>query len=333
MEATTSRQPAPALSIVIVSWNTREVLRNCLRSLEQHGASDGIEMVVVDNASGDGSPEMVVVDFPRVRLIRNDANLGFARACNQGMRVSHGELILLINSDTYVVDDVIERTARYLISRPEITMTACQLRFPDGRLQHTANRALGILRSLFEDLWLYKLVPDTVRNDILLGGFWDCDREKEVDWLAGVFLMLRRSAFLESGGFCEDFFMYGEDAEWCLRLRRAGHRITFNPLGVVYHIGSVSSDLEWSQRERLRLCHLGGVDAYRLLHGRPLAYLYAVARLLGSSVRWVAYTILSARRTNRSYYVAQRRAYGWLVGFYVEATTRRRTLSGGQELA
>jgi GT2 family glycosyltransferase len=312
--------PALTLSIVIVSWNTQDVLRNCLRSLEQHATSDD-------------TPDMVKVEFPWVRLIRNDANLGFARACNQGMRLCRGELILLLNSDTYVVDDVIDRTARYLTSRPEITMTACQMRFPDGRLQHTANRALGILRSLFEDLWLYKLVPSRVRNDILLGGFWDCDREKEVDWLAGVFLMLRRSAFLESGGFCEDFFMYGEDSEWCLRLRRAGHRITLNPLGVVYHIGSVSSDLEWSERERLRLCHLGGVDAYRLLHGRPLAYLYVAARLVGSSARCVAYTILSARRKNRAYYVHQRRAYRWLVGFYVEAMTRRRSLAAHQELA
>jgi GT2 family glycosyltransferase len=331
--ATAPRLAAPTLSIVIVSWNTRDVLRNCLRSLEQHGRTEDTEVVVVDNASRDGSPEMVEAEFPRVRLIRNDANIGFARACNQGMRLCRGELILLLNSDTYVVDDVIDRTARYLISRPEITMTACQMRFPDGRLQHTANRALGIGRSLFEDLWLYKLVPATVRNDILLGGFWDCDQEKEVDWLAGVFLMLRRSAFLESGGFCEDFFMYGEDSEWCLRLRRTGHRITYNPLGVVYHIGSVSSDLEWSERERLRLGHLGGVDAYRLLHGRPLAYLYSVTRLLGSSVRWTVYTILSARRKNSSYYVAQRRGYGWLVGFYAEATTGRRILAAPQDLA
>jgi GT2 family glycosyltransferase len=321
MEATAARPASVPLTIVIVSWNTRDILRNCLQSLERHCARD-TEIVVVDNASSDGSPDMVAEAFKRVRLVRNDANVGFARACNQGMRMARGELILLLNSDTYVVDDVIDRTANYLMSRPNITMTACQLRYPDGRLQHSANRALGILRSLFEDLWLYKLVPAAVRDDILLGGYWSCDREKEVDWLAGAFLMLRSRAFRETGGFCEDFFMYGEDSEWCLRLRQAGHRITFNPLGVVFHVGSVSSDLQWSRRERLRLCHLGGIDAYQRLHGRWRACLYALARLFGSTVRCTAYALLNAWKP-AAYYQAQREAYGWLVGFYAEAITRR----------
>jgi GT2 family glycosyltransferase len=261
---------------------------------------------------------MVRTEFPNARVIANESNLGFARACNEGMRASRGRYILLLNSDTYVVDDVVDRTAHYLASRPEVAMVGCQLHYPDGRVQHTAFRRLGILQSVFEDLWLYKLVPASARRRLLLGGYWDCDEEIEVDWLAGAFMMLRREAFEESGGFCEDFFMYGEDSEWCLRLRNMGKRIFFAPVGVVYHVGNVSADLKWSERERLRLCHLGGIGAYTRLHGAVLGYLYRLTRLGGSSVRWIAYALLGLVRP-RAYYRTQAGFYGWLAGFYLEA--------------
>lgn len=307
----------PLLSIVVVNWNTREALRRCLSSVIAHGASDH-ELIVVDNASSDGSVELLAEQFAGVRVLANTSNVGFARACNQGMRAAAGRLILLLNSDTYVTDDVIDRTARYLLERPRVAMAACQLRYPDGRLQHTAFRSLGIARSLFEDLWLYKLVPRRVREDWLLGGYWDGSTEKEVDWLAGAFMMLRREVFEASRGFDEAFFMYGEDSEWCLRLRRAGHAIVYVPLGVVYHVGSVSSDLSWDERQRLRLCHLGGFGAYDKLHGRALGTGYKLARLFGSSARWLVYSLLVAAGAGE-YYRTQRRLYGWQVSCCAEA--------------
>jgi GT2 family glycosyltransferase len=319
MVATTSAQTL--LSIIIVNWNTRDALSACLRSLIAHATTDP-EIIVVDNASTDGSRDMLRVEFPHVQLMANPLNRGFARACNQGMRAARGTLLLLLNSDTYVEDDVIERAARYMLEHPHVSMAGCQLRFPDGRLQHTAARALGIGRSLFEDLWLYKFVPGQVRDRILLGGHWDGSAEREVDWLAGAFMMLRRAVFEESGGFDEDFFMYGEDSEWCLRLKAMGHRIFYVPLGVVYHIGSVSTDLRFSARGRLRLCHLGGFVAYQKLHGPLLGFLYKVARLIVSAVRWTAYSILLALGSN-DYYAAQRRLYGWQVSFCLESLFTR----------
>jgi GT2 family glycosyltransferase len=306
------------LSIVIVSWNTRDILRDCLTSIFEKTSSLAFEVVVVDNASADGSAEMLREHFPQVRVIANRSNVGFAKACNQGMRASRGRLILLLNSDTYVRDDVIARMAHYVLSRPEISMAGCQLQYPGGRVQHTAYRSLSTWRSLFEDLWLYKLAPSATRDKVLLGGYWKSDREMEVDWLAGAFMMLRREAFEESGGFSEDFFMYGEDSEWGMRLKRAGRRIFYNPLGVVYHIGSVSSDLEWTQRERLRLCHLGGLRAYAKVNGPALGFLYHLARLLGSLVRFSVYAALAALNSD-SYYRDQRRVYGWQAGFYLQA--------------
>jgi len=312
----------PCVSIVIVSWNTREALRDCIRSVFEHTRALAFEIIVVDNASADGSVEMLGREFPQVRIIANASNFGFARACNQGMQAAHGRLILLLNSDTYVRDDVIARMADYVRSRPEVSMAACQLRYPDERIQYCAFRSLGIRQSLFEDLWLYKLVPRARRDVLLLGGYWSGDREVEADWIAGAFMMLRREVFEQTGGFSEDFFMYGEDSEWCMRLRRAGHRIFYNPLGVVYHIGSVSSDVEWTQKERLRLCHLGGLRAYEKLNGRALGFLFHLARLFGVSVRCGVYALLAACKPS-DYFRSQRRAYGWQMEFYLRALMRK----------
>jgi len=309
---------APLLSVVLVNWNTRAVLRDCLTSIFDHTRALAFEVIVIDNGSTDGSVAMLAGGFPQVKVIANDANAGFAKACNQGMRISKGEVILLLNSDTYVRDDVIARMAQYVLSRPEIAMAGCQLRYPDDTIQHSAYRSLSIWRSLFEDLWLYKLVPSSKRDEILLGGYWKSDRELEVGWLAGAFMLLRREVFEEVGGFSEDFFMYGEDSEWCMRIRRTGRKIFYNPMGIVYHIGNVSSDIEWTEKERLRLCHLGGLRAYSKLNGNSLGVIYHLARLVGTSVRFAVYSILAALKPD-PYYVQQRRFYRWQAGFYVQA--------------
>jgi len=306
------------LSIVIVNWNTRDKLHDCLTSIFRYTRTTEFEVIVVDNGSVDGSGEMLRRDFPTISIIVNDSNRGFAKGCNQGMRVSRGRLILLLNSDTYVRDDVIGRMARHVISRPEVAVAGCQLRFPDERVQHSAYRSLSIWRSLFEDLWLYKLIPEAGRGEMLLGGYWQDYKELEVDWLAGAFMMLRREILEKVGGFSEDFFMYGEDSEWCMRIREAGYRIFYNPLGVVYHVGSASSDIRWSEKERLRLCHLGGLRAYAKVNGTVRGFFYHLARLLGASVRFGVYSVAAVLKPG-DYYRYQRRMYCWHAGFYLWA--------------
>jgi len=313
-----SDRRAPVLSIVLVNWNTRSEMRDCLTSVFERTPNLAFEVIVVDNASTDTSVAMLAAEFPQVTVIANNVNVGFAKACNQGMAISKGHTILLLNSDTYVRDDVIARMAHYVCSRPEIGMAGCQLRYPNGTIQHTPYRSLSIWRTLFEDFWLYKLVPSSKRDEILLGGYWKSDREIEVDWLAGAFMLLRREVFEEVGGFSEDFFMYGEDSEWCARIRRAGRKIFYNPIGIVYHVGNVSSDKEWTEKERLRLCHLGGLRSYAKSHGPVLGLMYHLANLLGTSVRFAVYSVLTAIQSN-DYYRGQRRFYGWQAGFYCQA--------------
>jgi GT2 family glycosyltransferase len=278
-----------------------------------------LELVVVDNASTDGSADMVARDFPDAVLVRNPDNVGFARACNKGMAASRGRLLLLLNSDTYVEDDVIGRCARELMERSEYGMLGCELRFPNGRRQHTANRALSVRMTLLERLWLYRLWPAARRPKLLLGGYYEGMDDVEVDWLAGAFMLLRRELFESSGGFDERFFMYGEDGEWCMRLRRAGHKILFAPrLGTVIHVGAASADLTYSDRDRLRRGHLGGLEAYCALNGRSRAVTYLAAQLLGALVRWAVYAAVVRIRPG-PYVAAQVAFYGYLVQVYATA--------------
>jgi GT2 family glycosyltransferase len=135
---------SPALSIVIVSWNARRDLENCLASIRRHTEPLDYEVIVVDNASSDDTVQAVRADFPEVRLIKNTTNVGFARRSNQGMAASDAEFVLLLNADTYVEDNVIARSVEELRRRYGIGMLGCRVAFPDGRLQHTANRTLSI---------------------------------------------------------------------------------------------------------------------------------------------------------------------------------------------
>lgn len=307
----------PDVSVVIVTWNTRGELEACLESLSRHTRTASMELVVVDNASTDGTVAMIKTGWPDVRLVENERNAGFARGCNQGMRVASGELILLLNSDTYVEDDVVGRCVGELRARPDVGMLGCELRFPDGRRQHTANRSLSVRLSLVRNLWIYRLLPRSRRGKTLLGGYWEGDADIEVDWLAGAFLLLRRELFERSGGFDERFYMYGEDSEWGMRLRRMNVRILYAPrLGVVYHTGSVSSDRCWTEKERLRRCHRGGLVSYAMAKGRARAQLYRFAELLGSVVRWSVYR--AALGLRRDEYLARQAAmYRWLIEFYL----------------
>jgi GT2 family glycosyltransferase len=289
----------------------------CVDSIHQHTGSVSFEVIVIDNASADGSAEAVVRAFPDVRVVKNMDNVGFARGCNQGMALARGAFILLLNSDAYVSDDVVGRSVVALAARPEIGMLGCELRFPDGRRQHTANRALSIRQSLLERLWLYKALPASRRGRTLLGGYWEEDEEIEVDWLAGAFMLLRRELFERTGGFDPRFFMYGEDSEWCMRLRRLGHRILYAPrLGVVYHRGASSSDVLWTDKERLRRCYAGGIEAYEALNGRRRAALFRLAELVGATVRFAVYGAAAALRPG-AYYRTQAQFYRWLVAFYL----------------
>jgi asparagine synthase (glutamine-hydrolysing) len=278
------------LSVIVVNWNTRERLRDCLASAEKHLSRIDHEILVVDNGSSDGSPEMVEREFPGIRLIRNDENLGFGRANNQAMRVARGRWFLLLNSDTILVDDSVQTLCGEVQRENDIGIAHCRLNFPDGRLQHTVYRFPSVKLALVEDLGLYKLMPKAKTGPLLLSGYWDYSEERDVDWVAGAFMLLPRRVFAETGGFDERLFMYGEDLEWCYRVRDHGWRIRFYPQASIIHLDHSSSEVRWGD-ERITLCLRRQRDIYRERHGTVRSTALTAVRVAGAALRTAYYSI------------------------------------------
>lgn len=238
------------LSIVIVNWNTKELLRQCIESICQSQNRDDIEIIVVDNASTDASAEMVRHTFPQVKLIQNRSNLGFAAANNQALQICSGELILLLNSDTQVLNGALDKCMDYMKLHDKVGALGCKVLNPDGTFQSTCFR-FERLRDLvyFHCLgfsiwisWLRRLGFKTLNYP---SRYWGrvFTAEKQVDVVAGCFLLTRRSVIDAVGCLDEAFFFYGEEEEWCFRVRRAGWAIIYFPFAEIIHIHGASSKM------------------------------------------------------------------------------------------
>ncbi len=223
------------LSIIIVNWNTRELLADCLTSLERANRAEGplwVETFVVDNASTDDSAAMVRERFPWVRLIESRANLGFARGNNAALREARGDTLLLLNPDTVIVGDALRRLHACLADLPSLAAVAPQLEYPDGALQGS----WGDFPALRSELpWLRRVArgPQT-----FTAGAWQL---LEVDWAKGACLMIRRTAWEQVGGLDEDYWLYTEEADWCYRARQKGWTIVILPDARVVHVEQAAS--------------------------------------------------------------------------------------------
>jgi len=227
-----------ALSVVVVSWNVRDLLRRCLQSLRsgvQH------EIVVVDNNSTDGSAEMVRAEFPDVQLIANAENRGFPAANNQGIAVTRGRYVLLLNPDTEVVGDALATMVAYADAHPDVGVVGPRLLNPDGSVQSSRRRFPTLMTALFESTWLQSYAPRR-----LLERYYVLDRPgdavQDVDWVYGAALMARREAVRQVGMMDEGFFMYSEEMDWCRRFRDAGWRVVYLPTARIVHYGGRSSE-------------------------------------------------------------------------------------------
>jgi GT2 family glycosyltransferase len=240
----------PRLTITIVSWNTCELTRQCLQSLMTKNIREIAEVHLVDNASGDESVEMVRREFPDVKVFANTENLGFARANNQSWRESKGDYWLLLNSDTIVKDGAIEKLVAFMDAHPQAGLATAKLLNTDGTPQFCAQKEPGIMTSLLEFTRLHKLIPAKKRGDLLLGTYFTYDHAQQLDWTWGTALIARRRAVEEAGALSEDYFMYGEDVEWSLRVRRHGWEIWFCPEAEIIHLGGQSSQKAWDNQEK-----------------------------------------------------------------------------------
>jgi GT2 family glycosyltransferase len=236
-------EPTLDVSVVIVSFNTRDVLRECLASVFRETREVSFEVIVVDNASADGSADMVATEFPQVRLIRNTENRGFAAACNQGILVTRGRYVLLLNPDTRVLEDAVARTVAYADGHHNAAAVGCQVLNTDGTVQRTCFRYPSVLHVALSGLALDRLPfgrcffgRERMRD-------WKRDSEREVEVVTGSCMLLRREAMEEVGLMDEAYFVYGEEADWCFRCGRVGWRVLFTPHARVFHAGDRSTRL------------------------------------------------------------------------------------------
>lgn len=217
------------VSIVIVNWNTRDILRDCLQSIENQTRLSH-EVIVVDNASGDGSAEMVRQNFPDVKLIANTHNRGFAGANNQGLEIAKGDKLLLLNPDTIVLDRAIDVMSNWLDAHPDVGCVGCQVFEDPETIQLTCFADPGPLSVAVIEFGLKRLLPWPEY------GGWDRTTQRDVDVVSGMFMMVPRSV-LEKVGLLDDaFFIYSEEADWCRRIRDAGWRCVFAPEARILHL-------------------------------------------------------------------------------------------------
>ncbi len=284
------------LSIVIVNWNVCELLKCCLHSImssfQLPASKFQVEVIVVDNASSDGSAAMIEEEFPQVRVIANSENLGFTVGNNQGIAASRWRYILLLNPDTEIVGHALAMMVEYMDGHPQVGALGPQLLNPDGSIQSSRRRFPTMATAFLESTILQQWSP----HNRVTRHYYMADRPdheiQEVDWVTGACLLARREAIEEVGLLDESFFMYSEELDWCRRIKAQEWKVVYLPAARVMHHGAQSSEQVKSfqhiqfQRSKIRYFrkHHGPWQADVLRLFILATYLY---QLIVEALKWL----------------------------------------------
>jgi N-acetylglucosaminyl-diphospho-decaprenol L-rhamnosyltransferase len=293
------------LSLIIVNHNTRQLLEECLQSLEKGNEGIVIETIVVDNGSSDGSPEMVAERFPQTVLIRNERNEGFAKPNNQGLKVAKGRYAMLLNSDTKVRPHALETLVRSMDEHVEIGACGPRLLYPDGRVQPSCRSFPSLWRHFCDMTGLETFFPHS-----FFGNFetrFRYDRDEDVDQPMGAALLVRREAFKEVGYLDERLKIYYNDADWCLRIREAGWRIRFFHDAEIIHHGSMTTIITNRQLEQFDEMFQNCLYYYEKHLGRVAVVVFKLLTAFGFFFRTVLWRLVLIRQKSDA--VANRLAY------------------------
>ena len=287
------------ISVIIVSYNTKDILAGCLDSILGILDRGRNEIIVVDNNSTDGSAEMLREKYPMVRTVFNEDNYGFGRANNQGMRAAKGDLFLLLNSDTAASPGAIEKCVKYMTANAGTGVLGCRLETPDGGLQLSCGRFFTLWHTVFGGIEANKII-----KKIGLSGISNFEHlltagehriARSVDWVAGAFMLLRREVFERTGGFDEKIFLYGEELEWCYRIKKAGWSVVYYPEARITHIGKASGASLSPIARNMKV--LSGKHYFlKIHHGGCVAFLHKNLVLLFGLVKlpiWAAIYLAS----------------------------------------
>lgn len=287
------RNEIPKVSIAIVNWNTNDLLEKCLTSIFAETTCFPIEVIVADNGSNDGSCQMVEKKFKQVKLIKNTSNLGFARGTNQCFELAKGKYILMLNSDTVILDRAIEKTVAFADANQDTAAIGCRLIFPNGKFQNSCFRIPNFYGMILESLWLSQLFKSNYfLNWNRYGGhdqYWTTP--KDVDCVMGSYVLLRGAVLQDVGYLDMDFFMYGEETDLFYRIKKKGFKILYYPDATIMHVHSGSrkteADKAWSYCANVR-----GILYFLYKWKRLTAYFGNILITLFTFPRIVFWTIM-----------------------------------------
>lgn len=280
----------PYVSVIITSWNTRDLLVECLTSIAETVDDFGYEITVVDNGSTDGSAGILRRRFPQVHLLTNDSNVGFAAASNQGMRDSSGRYLLLLNSDVVLLPRSLQRAVQFMDDHPGIGVCGAKLLNPNETFQGSYSDFPSIKSEFLNATGLGRR---------LLNPYYPSHRPKpgegpcEADWIAGSFMLVRREVYEGVGGMDESYWMYSEDTDWCYRIKQSGWKIYYLPHVPVVHVSGASAGHRaaemmaqmYTSKVRFFAKHFGQREARRLR--LVLKLIFMLRESATRSILWV----------------------------------------------
>jgi len=275
------------LSIIIVTWNSQEFIRNCLDSIFLSQGNFSSEVIMVDNGSSDETAKIVEELYPQVNLIQNKKNLGYAKANNQGIEEARGEYILLLNPDTQVLEDALSLMYEFMEEHPELGALGPRLLNPDKSVQASCREFPTFSTLIWEFFGLSRLFPRSRVFSRWRMGYFNFDKQREVDQPMGSCLMLRRATLEDVGILDENFVMFFNDVDLCFRIKKSGWRIYFYPEAKVIHHKGAST-----RKAKVRMIWLSHLAFYKFfkkhtagLANRLLLFLFLIPLILSAWVR------------------------------------------------
>jgi len=233
------------LSIIIVSYNTKEFLKKCLESIKNANSKFNYEIIVVDNDSSDSSLEMLEKEFPDISLIKNKENLGFSRANNQGVKKAKGKYLLFLNPDTVLNKDTLPTLMKFMERNKDVGISTCRLVMPNGKIDDACHRGFPTPWNAFCHFsGLSRMFPKIKLFSGYSLSYLNFEEIHEIDACAGAFMLVRREAGEKIGWWDEDYFFYGEDLEFCFRIKELGYKIYYIPDVSVFHYKGVSGGIK-----------------------------------------------------------------------------------------
>ncbi|MFZ5516441.1 MAG: glycosyltransferase family 2 protein [Candidatus Zhuqueibacterota bacterium] len=315
---------SPELSIIIVNWNTRDLLKECVQSIYKETKGISYEIFVVDNASADGSAALIERQFPDVRLIRNEENLGYGRASNQALKFYQGEYVLFLNPDTQIQRNAIVTLVNFMKENPGVGMTGPKTIHPDGTIQvswakfpclstvFTNNVSLNTAVSIFGVFG--KLLKNNVRYTDSGLSVTDVTHCMKVDYLLGEFLLTKKSILETVGGFPDDIFMYEEETDLCYRIHQQGWEIWFVPDAQIIHHekksirqipNHIEKEVDWFIAGRSRF--------YRKYYGKVKLVFFHVFNFVNSLCKLAMYCVMDVVSLKKRTFVAEKFKWQWEV--------------------